>query len=880
MSGPRASRLRYLLLVAPVTAGLLTPGDPAAAAVTVSVATYGAVPGDVGDDTDGFARALSAASAAGGGTVRAAAGTYRVQPDRLTLDAKVVLAGSGTVLTAAGDGSTLLTVGDGAAVSGVTVEGEDRVVRGIAVSPGARNVRLTSVTVRNVASPREPGVAGYAANAAATPAGVTVGAGADGVTLDKVTVDGVHAAALADPQATVTGDFEGRYPMWPTWRRETAADAYQPGTDYPYSWQLVNAPVRSGVTAYRSELRRTDPKVAGSTRSEATRPAEPAREENWYGFSILLPQGGTEDWATDTSAEVVAQWHNSPDPEEKDATISPPLALLTKNGGWELHRWWDERPVTDNSLMWNSGRHEETLLGSYEADKGAWTDWAFHVRWGWLPEHAPLLEVYKNRTLVYRSTGPNTTNDAVGNYFKMGIYKWDWWQGKPSLTSRRVIYHDEFRVDDAGGSLDTVSPPNARLAGEAGHPAARGIAIGEPGQPAPRNVTVKSSTVRDVGPRDDAVCLLAQGEAEADTVLRVQTNAFSGCAGTAVRIGVPGATVASNKIDNPFLGGNPSVVRSPAGDTADMDAGISVQASRVTVTGNTLGGVGSYRAGIEVAGAGLDQVAVTRNTIVNGAAARTGAAEGIRLRTAPAALTLQGNSVRNAAVGVRCDAEPSAAVYAVHPMTAVATPYTGCVRSPAVDSPESLNPAGGDPLTITGEGFGTSPLTFRAAGITATINGRTVRLTWVDDGTLRGLTPRGTAGAQAALVLSRSGVGAAPVTLPGRYAATFTSAVPALVPVATGATWNARGAGFATATAWQLTGPVTVDLPRVADKAAFAAARAGVLVLGDGSATVKLPPAPDVDGDGRRDPGAYTLQLTPAEGVPYLPAARTSLTYR
>lgn len=788
MSGPRASRLRSLLLVVPVTAGLLTPGDPAAAAITVSVAAHGAVPGDAGDDTDGFARALAAASAAGGGTVRAAAGTYRVRPDRLTLGTKVALAGSGTVLTAAGDGSTLLTVGDGAAVTGVTVEGEDRVVRGIAVRPGARGVRLTSVTVRNVASPREPGVAGYAVNAAAAPAGITVGAGADGVTLHKVTVDGVRAAALGDPRATVTGDFEGRYPMWPTWRRETAADAYPESTDHPYSWRLVDAPVRSGATAYRSELRRTDPKVAGSTRSELTRPAEPAREEHWYGFSMLLPAGGTEDWATDSSAEIVAQWHNSPDPEEKDATISPPLALLTKDGGWELHRWWDERPVTNNSLMWNSGRHEETPLGSYEADKGVWTDWAFHVRWGWLPEHAPLLEVYKNRTLVYRSTGPNTTNDAVGNYVKMGVYKWDWWQGKPSDTSRRVIYHDEFRVDDAGGSLDTVSPPNARLAGAAGHPAARGIAIGEPGEQAPRNVTVKSSTVRDVGPRDDAVCLAAQGEAEAGTALLVQANVFAGCAGTAVRVGTPGATVGNNRIGNPFLGGNPSVVRSPDGDTADMDAGISVHASPVIVTGNVLGGVGAYRTGIEVAGDGLGRVAVTRNTIVNGAAARTGAAEGIRLRTAPAALTLQGNTVRNAAVGVRCDAEPVAAVYAAHPMTAVVTPYAGCVATPAVDSPEALKPAGGDPVTITGEGFGTGLSAFRAARFTATVNGRAVPLTWIDDRTLWAVTPRGTAGTRPALVLSRSGVGAAAVDLPGRYAATVTTPVPALVPAATGAT--------------------------------------------------------------------------------------------
>ena len=61
-------------------------------------------------------------------------------------------------------------------------------------------------------------------------------------------------------------------------------------------------------------------------------------------------------------------------------------------------------------------------------------------------------------------------------------------------------------------------------------------------------------------------------------------------------------------------------------------------------------------------------------------------------------------------------------------------------------------------------------------------------------------------------------------------------------------------------------------------RAALTAVPAGDLVTGDATATVKVPPAPDTDADGRRDPGGYTLRLTPPDGAPFLPAA--ALTYR
>ena len=54
-------------------------------------------------------------------------------------------------------------------------------------------------------------------------------------------------------------------------------------------------------------------------------------------------------------------------------------------------------------------------------ERGAWTDWVFHVKWSYGPDG--VLEVWKNSQKIVTKSGPNTFNDARGPYMKMGIYK-------------------------------------------------------------------------------------------------------------------------------------------------------------------------------------------------------------------------------------------------------------------------------------------------------------------------------------------------------------------------------------------------------------------------------------------------------------------------
>ncbi|GIH96869.1 heparin lyase I family protein [Planobispora siamensis] len=887
--GLRTGRRWRSLLAASAAAALLGPTAAANAAGTFDVTTYGARAGDALDDTAAFAAALNAAVNAGGGTVRVSSGTYLVRPDRLSVGPGVTLYSSGGVLKPFDHGFSLLTVRGGATVSGLTIDGQDMVVRGITVGVGATGVNLTSVTVRSIAQPREPSATGYALNAPQSPVGIHISGDADGVLLDKVTVDGVRATATASPNVQFTGAFEGANPTG-GWRRHNANDYYlqESPRPSPWAWQAVTSPVRSGTQALRSELRITDRPVYGGSRSEVLLNPESPREEHWYGFSILLPKGGDEDYGPDRSAEVVAQWHSSPDTWEQHESISPPLALYTVNGTWEIRRLWDHREWSSNSSMAAAGQRETTSLGSYEADKGQWTDWAFHVRWGWLAEHRPLLEIYKNRQLVYRTTGPNTTNDVVGNYFKMGLYKWDWSDGRVSDTTRRVIYHDEYRVDDASGSLDTVSPPIPPLPpGAWPYPVARGVLISSgPGQTVPRNVTIRSSTFRNVGPKDDGDCVVIQGNgagAEPDANLTIFSNTFSGCAKRAVKIQVNGVTVSGNQIDNPFLGTNPYVLRPAAVDTTDMYAAISVYGSRVKVTGNRLSGLGSSYAAVDVnTNAGdppLEDVALTGNTIANGASSRLGPASLIRVHSAVRRLRVENNGMQYGYWGLRCDVPPSEPFYTGNTVWNTTTAHLGCLAAPQVASAAALNPAGGDQLTLTGTGFGTTLEAFRAAQISVTAGAGFTPVTWVNDTTLRVTAPAGAPGARPPVTLSRGGVPAPVVQAPGRYAATVTSLSPATVPLSGGVSSNVGGVGFRDSTGWVLEGATTVQLPRFATTAELSRAPAGVVVLGDTSAVVKLPPAPDTTGDGLADRGQYTPAFTPAGGTPYLAPANVRFTY-
>lgn len=236
---------------------------------------------------------------------------------------------------------------------------------------------------------------------------------------------------------------------------------YSPRVDPPtHAYTFVSTPSRLNGKALGFDLRKTDPIIHGANRAELLRPREKQFVERWYAFSIYLPKNYALD---QNSAEILAQWHQGIDRDSEgnpiEEALSPPLSLQTLNGKWIIKGYYcTDKISTWDKLVWFSEDGGE-WSSSYQDDLGKWTDWVVHVKWGWLPEHNPILEVYKNGQLVFKRTKPNTSNDKDGHVFQIGIYKWDWAKNPGKSTiNRRLIYYDEVRIGDGSCHLNDFYP--------------------------------------------------------------------------------------------------------------------------------------------------------------------------------------------------------------------------------------------------------------------------------------------------------------------------------------------------------------------------------------------------------------------------------------
>jgi hypothetical protein len=218
--------------------------------------------------------------------------------------------------------------------------------------------------------------------------------------------------------------------------------------------RTAGEPVRDGDYSARFDLRANDINVpgAGSKRAElaASNPVEQHGVERWYGFSLYL-----KDWTPDPKApEIVTQWHQSDG--VCSMGCSPPLSLLTDNTNWVISQNWQKSKSAPNYLFCH------TPVGKFH--KNLWTDWVVHVKWStgttgkleiWRDGHKLTgLGPINGRTDDYGDPNPN-----LGNYMKIGIYKWKWASQPPTPgVTKRVLFHDALRIAGPSGSYAAVAP--------------------------------------------------------------------------------------------------------------------------------------------------------------------------------------------------------------------------------------------------------------------------------------------------------------------------------------------------------------------------------------------------------------------------------------
>jgi len=167
----------------PTATATLPPGS-------IRVDDFGARADGITDSTSAFRQALVTLQAAGGGTLVLSPGTYLVAPDSLNLSDNMTLSGANTTLRPTGPGFQLLDIhGSAITVSGVTLDGNAAVVRGLSIEPGSSHITITRSVIQGMRQSTDPTSVTYRG----TPIGAMVYGNTNTILFDHVTVRDILA---------------------------------------------------------------------------------------------------------------------------------------------------------------------------------------------------------------------------------------------------------------------------------------------------------------------------------------------------------------------------------------------------------------------------------------------------------------------------------------------------------------------------------------------------------------------------------------------------------------------------------------------------------------------------------------------------------------
>lgn len=214
---------------------------------------------------------------------------------------------------------------------------------------------------------------------------------------------------------------------------------------------VVNSQTKKGNYAAKTEIRKDKDKYPERTELRLRGNNHAFKREYWVGVNIFVPN----DWQNDEKAVTVTQFHGVSDKHLGEKSLNAPLALRIAGNEWRLINRWDSKSVSTNSKLQSVSRR----LGSIK--KGQWTSWVFRVEWSYKSDG--FLEIFKDGKSVFKRNGPNTYNNKVGNYLKIGLYKPSWrknykWKGSKGSAKVHTLYFDEIKVAEGSNSLSLVSP--------------------------------------------------------------------------------------------------------------------------------------------------------------------------------------------------------------------------------------------------------------------------------------------------------------------------------------------------------------------------------------------------------------------------------------
>jgi hypothetical protein len=174
---------------------------------------------------------------------------------------------------------------------------------------------------------------------------------------------------------------------------------------------------------------------------------------------------------------------------------------------------------------------------------------------------------------------------------------------------------------------------------------------------AAKNVSITNNHIHDIGPADDGDGIFYEDpnlerDAAEDTNSIIENNSFEDCAKRAIKVAAQGVRISGNKINNNYLNNNYYQGKNKGTLAPDMYAGISIYADNNTVSNNSLEGIGSYYAAIEIsASRTVKNITVNNNKVKMGAKSNLGGKTAIRIGNVQN-FTITSNELENGETGI------------------------------------------------------------------------------------------------------------------------------------------------------------------------------------------------------------------------------------
>lgn len=176
----------------------------------------------------------------------------------------------------------------------------------------------------------------------------------------------------------------------------------------------------------KAVLSDSDAITASGFRSELTS-APDSYEEYWYSWKFMLDPS----WTNLTQQYTLMQMHDTPD--GGDSAKSPNLTVIVREGVIQLQTPGQVLPAEGQTLY---GRR---FLAA--AQVGRWYDVCVHAKWSITA--AGFREVFVDGVPMVRDLyTPTAYADAVGPYFKLGVYN----TNGSSTFAQRIGYFSDVRI--------------------------------------------------------------------------------------------------------------------------------------------------------------------------------------------------------------------------------------------------------------------------------------------------------------------------------------------------------------------------------------------------------------------------------------------------